>query len=156
MYDPFTGVFTHRFSHGRAIAGDVVGWVDENGYRRTKYQGKTYVLSRLAWLYMSGEMPNEIDHRDGNPSNNEFVNLRNCTRSQNLANAKTYLSASGTKGVHPSSNPSKWRAIIRHQRRTLFLGNYDTVEEAKQVYQKAADAIYGSFAFHNRPTAERN
>jgi hypothetical protein len=150
-YDPETGVFTHRYDHGRAVAGTEVGWIDANGYHRTKYRGKTFYMHKLAWLYMYGETPDLMDHWDGDPGNNRIQNLRVATRSENLANAKFPTSISGIKGVYPNTSGTKWRAMIRCGYRSYFLGDYNDVAEAEAAYREAANRLYGKFALHNRP-----
>lgn len=148
--DPTSGVFIHRISHGRATAGEVVGWIDEKGYHRTKYRGRTYFVHLLIWLYVNGCIPDEIDHWDGNPGNNAISNLRIATRSQNLANARIKIGESGLRGVKLNPRTMKWEARIYHGRRCNFLGEFNTKEEAGEAYRIAADALYGEFAIHNR------
>lgn len=154
-YNPLSGSLVHRYDHGRAIAGNEVGWVDSNGYRVTKYKGATYFVHKLIWLYVYGTYPDEVDHWDGKSGNNRIKNLREVTRSQNLANANTATGVSGTKGVHLNSSGSKWRATIQHGGRRRFLGNFETIDEAKAAYLQAAEALQGEFAFHNRPFDRR-
>ena len=58
------------------------------GYRcgRLGYQ---YVLAhRVIWKLMTGEEPKEIDHIDGNRSNNKWQNLRSVTASDNRRNTR--------------------------------------------------------------------
>lgn len=150
-YNQLTGVFTHRFDHGRAIAGQRVGWTSDEGYWRTKYLGVTYGLAPLAFLYVYGYMPKEVDHWDGNKGNDAIKNLRDASRTQNQANKNCRIGESGTRGVHRSSNSSKWRAVIRRGGQIYFLGNYATIEEASAVYKAAANELYGEFAYQNRP-----
>lgn len=154
-YNPLTGKLFHKFSHGRAIAGNEVGWIDDKGYYRTKDQGTTYFVHRIIWLIVYGEWPDEIDHRDGDPGNNRIDNLRSATRTQNLGNCNSRLGVSGTKGVYPISNGSKWTATIGFGGQRFHLGNFDTIEEAAVAYRKAADRLYGEFALHNRPEHRR-
>ena len=51
---------------------------------------KRYVLCRIIWQLEVGPIPEgmEIDHIDGNASNNKLSNLRLATRSQNACNIK--------------------------------------------------------------------
>ena len=43
-----------------------------------------YLAHRLAWLYVTGSWPSQdIDHIDGDPTNNRFANLREVTHQEN-------------------------------------------------------------------------
>ena len=151
-YDQLTGICVYRLTYGRVVAGTIVGWRDEKGYRRTKIRGKTYFLHKLIWLHVHGYIPEEIDHKDGDPTNNSLGNLRIATRSQNLANARIRIGESGLRGVKLNPSTSKWQSRIYRGRQCYFLGDFDTKEEAAAAYRTAADKMYGEFAIHNRPS----
>jgi hypothetical protein len=62
------------------------------GYLRITVLGKSYYAHRLAWFYMNGEWPDQIDHINGIKSDNRIENLRNVTvqqNNQNKLNAQT-------------------------------------------------------------------
>ena len=60
----------------------------EDGYSSIKVDGKVYLIHRaigVAFGILNGtDDPRDIDHIDGNPSNNSLSNLRAATRSQNI------------------------------------------------------------------------
>jgi hypothetical protein len=88
-YNSETGVFTWRVAlRPRMKIGTVAGWLDERGYRRVRIDARPYLAHRLAWLWMTGEWPSgRLDHRDGDPGNNCWSNLREAMQSQNSANS---------------------------------------------------------------------
>ncbi len=146
-YDPLTGAFTWRLSKsGHVRAGDKAGCVDARGYIRIGLCGAQYLAHRLAWLYVHSTWPaDDIDHRDLNTSNNAIANLRPASPSQNQANRGPQRNnLSGLKGV--SWRDGKWIARLRKDRRQLYLGRFNTPEEAHAVYTKAAEEHFGSFA----------
>ena len=63
-----------------------VGSVNEDGYIRLWCHKKLRMKHRLIWFLSYGKLPDEIDHIDGNRSNNALNNLRSVTRQENLAN----------------------------------------------------------------------
>ena len=145
-YDEDTGEFRWLERVARRIErGDVAGIVDQ-GYRRITIQGRHYRAHHLAWLYMTGKWCSQvIDHRDGNGSNNRWVNLRPATKSQNSANKRLYRNnACGLKGV--CRERSRWRAAINKNGRRFHLGNFLTPEDAHAAYVKAARKLFGEFA----------
>lgn len=83
-----------------------------------------------------------VDHIDGNGLNNSRSNLRLATRAQNTYNSKT-RSTCGFKGVTRCWR--KWKAQIRQGSELIYLGLYDTPEEAHEAYKAAATERYGEF-----------
>lgn len=144
-YDPETGVFTRLC--GRC-AGRRAGALNETGYRHVYADGVLYLEHILAWLYMTGEWPDdEVDHWDLDKSNNRWGNLRQATSSQNQMNhpiKKT--NTSGHKGVHWAPHAGKWRAQIRISGVGHHLGYFATAEEASAAYAQAAKLRHGAFA----------
>ena len=89
-YNPKTGEFHWQpgcYPKVRARAWQLAGHVGSGGYIRIDIDRRSYLAHRLAWLLVCGEpIPQELDHIDGNPSNNRTDNLRPVTRSQNAMN----------------------------------------------------------------------
>ena len=87
------------------------------------------------------------DHKDDNGLNNQRYNLRKCTNSQNHQNqAPTGLGTSKYKGVSHCSNCNGWQVHIKHNGKSVWLGNYKNEIEAARVYDKKAKEIFGEFA----------
>ena len=149
-YEPKTGWFINRYSRGKAIIGCRAGTVAFNGYRKIVIDGIEYAEHHLAWLYVYGYLPKQIDHRDGVKSNNAIENLRECDSTQNKFNRAYGTGISGLKGVSLDRRTLKWRSRIQVRGQQILLGVYDTPEEAHAVYLEAAEECAGEFAFHNR------
>ncbi len=90
----------------------------------------------------------EVDHRDGNPLNNQKSNLRVSTHAQQCMNRRINrkLPASGYKGVSPMPE-GNYRARVRKR----SVGRFPTAEEAARAYDKAARRLFGEFARCNFP-----
>jgi hypothetical protein len=149
-YEPETGTFVWLVGVGKRIRpGCVAGYktkTPSGEYRKIGLFGKQIAAHRLAWFYMNGCWPSmDIDHKDGDGLNNAWSNLRTATRSQNLANAKRRESnKAGHKGVYPCNG--RFRAAIRVQGRRIYLGTFDTPEQAHGAYLLAAQTHFGEFA----------
>ena len=152
-YDPGTGIFTrkHRLEcpphwNGRWV-GKPAGVVDK-GYRVVTINYVRYQASRLAWLFVYGEWPeNLIDHVNSDTDDNRITNLRDATFSQNGGNMRTpHRNTSGFKGVSWSERRKKWAAQIGARGRYYNLGSFNTAEEAYDAYCKAAARLHGEFA----------
>jgi hypothetical protein len=144
-YDPVTGDFTWKISTGpRAVVGEIAGTPLE-GYVSIGLLGKVYLAHRLAWFYMTGEQPPEVDHKDTVRNHNAFDNLRPSTRSQNIQNVKIRAdNTSGFKGVTPKGN--KWQARLTFGGKRHQLGTYNTPEEADAVVRAKREEVHGEFA----------
>lgn len=118
-------------------------WKLTNGYIQGS-SGKYHCryLHRIIAERMGLDFPNEIDHKDGNPLNNQRDNLRPATRLQNAVNSKIPVNnTSGCKGVDYCKALQKWRARIR----VKHLGYFDDYEEACKVREEAEIKYFGEF-----------
>lgn len=161
-YDPVTGVFTWRarpvdqFPGARhcgtwntRYAGKLAGTIKVNGYRAIGIDDKQYYAHRIAWLMVYGsEAPHEIDHIDGDRTNNRIANLRSATTAQNAANKRKTATNTGAKGIWFDAAAGKFRACITHDYKQRHLGCFDTLEEATAARREAAERLHGAFARH--------
>lgn len=149
-YDPATGIFVRLVSlNNKTRVGAIAGYIHSKGYQIVTVDGDKYLGHRLAWLYMTGEWPQEIDHINHVKNDNRFVNLRLASRSENCLNIKLKSSnTSGVKGVSWNARVGKWAAQIAYRRKNKHLGYFDTLEDAKEFIQLARDMIHGEFACH--------
>ena len=145
-YDPETGHFTWIAPRKKVIVGTRAGR-ENKGRRSIKFNQLDYLEHRLAWLWMTGEWPSEIDHINCNPLDNRFCNLRIATKQQNQANARMkYTCQSGVKGVRQRKDCKRFEARIRLGGERVTLGWFDTKEAAAAAYASALRSHYGEFA----------
>lgn len=145
-YNPETGDFTWRVrTNGRCKIGAIAGTLNELGYRLLSIGGKTHYGHRMAWLYMTGSIPDGvIDHINGNPSDNRFANLRLVDDKVNQENrrAASKNSKSGFLGVHWHIRNKKWNAQIKIDGRIKWLGAFKTAEDARDAYLDAKRQLH--------------
>jgi hypothetical protein len=151
VYNPVTGWFTNRYSRGRAKCGERAGASTGHGYRRIIVDYIKHYEHHLAWLYIYGTYPNEIDHRDGNRSNNAIDNLRVCTRLENARNSQRQAGESGLKGAYLDKRTTRWYSHIQLGGQVKHLGMFDTALEAHKAFMVVVDLHHGEFALQNRP-----
>jgi hypothetical protein len=147
-YDPETGVFTRLVGRSgpNARAGDVAGCNNGQGYVRIYVDGKPYKAHRLAWFYTHGVWPSEMDHKNGNRSDNRIANLREVTRAENKANSSAYKNnTSGYVGVSLHKKSGQWIAQIQKDGKKQGLGYFPTPEVARAAYVEAAQRLFGEF-----------
>lgn len=86
-YDPDTGDFRWKVAKGGKRVGDSAGSINDQGYLLIRINKVIYRAHRLAWIIMTGSSSEkELDHIDGNRSNNRWSNLREVTRIENKRN----------------------------------------------------------------------
>ena len=150
-YDPMTGAFTWRVRRngrgGGVRPGMAAGLIGHDRRRYIGVDGKRYAAHRLAWFYMTGEWPIEVDHRNVDALDNRWDNLREATRSQNNANVglKSH-NTSGLKGVSWDNARRLWKAQISVRCKRVMIGRFADKEEAAQAYACAAREAFGEFA----------
>lgn len=146
-YNPDTGEFTWKVSNSNRVkVGDSAQSISVWGYARIGINGKRYPAHRIAWLYVTGKWPKRfIDHLNGDRADNRFANLRCASDRENATNKRIQSNnRSGFKGVFPCRK--KWHAMITINKKRMYLGTYDTPEDAHQAYCEAAPKYHGQFA----------
>lgn len=135
-YNPETGEFRWLIGgKGRPGVGEIAGcksnalgyWLIGLNYRR-------YWAHRLAWLVSHGQWPeHQIDHINGNRSDNRIANLRPATHAQNQQNRHTTRgNRTCFRGVYLEKG--RFFAQCRVMKVKYRLGTFDTPEEAHAAY----------------------
>lgn len=139
-YEPDTGKFTrigHYTRWGFKKVNRPLEKISKEGYLIISIENKRYKAHRLAMIYMGFDLTKncEVDHIDGNRSNNKFSNLRIVNRQENMKNKS--IGKNNTTGVlGVSVYGDKYRVRISLNGKRISLGLYNTIEEALSVRLK--------------------
>lgn len=153
-YEPDTGRLVWK-QRDRSLGGKEAGGVDARmGYRRVRVAGRLVLAHRIAIALTLGEWPaGEVDHINGDRSDNRLANLRAVLRSDNAKNKARYSSnQSGAAGVYWHKQHRKWCAAYQANGKRTTLGLFASVEEAKSA-RIAALAAAGFHSNHGRERA---
>lgn len=143
-YDPETGDLTWRIGTSAGPASSAAGWRDEQGYLWVRFEKRLHAGQRLIWLIVTGEWPvGLVDHRDTNPRNNRWTNLRDVTPRVNMENRQrpNKNNRAGLLGVATKPG-NRFAAKIESRGRVKCLGTFGTAEEAHQAYLRAKREIH--------------
>lgn len=154
IYYKTTGRFYWKIDRrGGAKAKDLAGRITTTGYVEIRVDLKFYRAHRLAWIYLYGtlEQVMQIDHANGNRSDNRISNLRLATPKQNKENFPLHRSQtrSGLLGVCWNARISRWKARICNDGKRINLGHFKTAEEAHSAYMKAKKKLHTYIRKHH-------
>lgn len=147
-YDPGTGSFTWKRRLGSRRSGKPAGTLAPHGYWVLTLDGIRYYGHRVAWLLHTGTWPvKDIDHIDGDKSNNQLSNLRLASSAQNSQNVSRHKdSTSPYKNVYWDARVNKWHVKIMKERKWYHFGSYYDIEEANAVAVQKRQELHNEFA----------
>ncbi len=145
-YDKDSGLFTWKINIAISIrVGDIAGTIMNTGYRRIRINKKGYYAHRLAWLYMTGNFPKEIDHINRIKDDNQFCNLRLATHQSNMQNRNIQENnKSGVTGVCWHKKRNKWCVNIKVNKIQKHIGYFANFNDAVKA-RKKAETEYGFY-----------
>ena len=141
-YEPDTGNIywiADTNDRGPSKVGRLAGALNSFAHRQIRLWKKNYYGHQIAWFLTHGYIPKNIDHKNGNPSDNRLCNLREATHARNIA-------AAHSKACGYEIHGRKYRARIDVDEVRHELGSFDTPEEATAAYQAARQKFLGEFA----------
>jgi hypothetical protein len=150
-YSVVTGRFYSLVDRYSVKAGDRLGSIDKSdGYGVISLNGRVYQAHRLAWLYVTGEWPEElIDHANRDRSNNAWHNIRSADMSQNNSNVQRRRdNTSGYKGVTWRPDKGKWQARVWANGKAYSGGHFADKEQANLAAIALRNKLHGEFANH--------
>jgi len=124
--------------------GVAAGWNDSHGYRTVTVMQRDIKLHRLVWLFVHGKWPvGQIDHVNGNRSDNRISNLREASATVNTQNYHGLRrhNTSGVTGVYWDKRRTVWVAQISASKKHIHLGQFASKDEAAAAV-KAARSKY--------------
>lgn len=126
------GVFNAMFC-GKAAGSE------QNGYIRSKIDGRLYANHRIIWLMVNGVLTkDEIDHINHDRADNRLCNLRNVSRSENQKNrSKRKDNTSGVTGVFLRKDSSKWQVLLGCSNKLNNFGCFDNFDDAVIAVENA-------------------
>lgn len=130
---------------GRTVSGTPNG----KGYERVRVHGRLAYIHRIVWKMHFDNEPVQVDHINGNRSDNRIENLRPASHAENARHSRRNTSATGMKGVTAARRDGKFEARIKYDGKQRHLGTFDTAEAAASAYDDASRVLHGRFSVTN-------
>lgn len=119
-----------------------------NGYFQGTVLSQNLLAHRVIWAMITGEWPDEVDHKDHDGSNNKWGNLRSVSHANNMKNMKLRRdNVSGVAGVSWHQRDQRWLVSIKVGNKSKHLGCFKLKSEAVAV-RKAAEAGHEYYPNH--------
>lgn len=150
-YEPETGLLRWKIDkrRGGVRKGEIAG-----------SKGKFYTVvgtpfgrlraHKIAWRFIHGERADVLpgpDHIDRDGNNNSSLNLRAATPQQQAFNRGYRLpKTSGLRGATWDKKAQKWRAKTQLNKKTVWIGYFDTPEECHAAFLEFTRANHGEFS----------
>lgn len=154
-YDPESpSALRWRHSGRGRRLGLGAGALDPRGYWKVRVGGRLWYAHRIVWALQHGADPGDaqIDHINGDPSDNRLDNLRLATSQQNAWNRRhPPHGASRFRGVYLDRRAMArpWYSQIAVGSETLHVGVFRCETAAALAYDRAARRLRGPFAALN-------
>ena len=157
-YDYETGVLYWRWRVNSRVPKTLEAGAQNksNGYLYVTVHGRRYLVHRVVMLMCYGFYGEglEVDHINHVRNDNRLDNLRFVTHGENMRNKSvSSKNTSGVTGVYFSKAKKKYRAQIKVDRETIYLGIFDTLEGAAEA-RRQADRKYKFNNNHGEGRAE--
>jgi hypothetical protein len=120
------------------------------GYLHGGVNGRSMLAHRAIWEIVTGRPPEQqMDHINGDKTDNRLINLREVTPSFNTSNRGVPINnSSGVIGVCWNAGRKRWQAQIRLGRKQHHLGLFKSRDEALRARRAAEIAL--NFASRER------
>lgn len=151
--------WNRRYAGREAITATLKGRAGERSYRVGTMMGRTVAAHHVAFVMTYGRLPSgQIDHINGDKTDNRSANLRDVTHQQNQWNIPAKKPRKGSKkpsayiGVSWSTRSGRWQAYINLKNGTAKrIGSFESEIDAARAYDAIAAVERGEFARLNFP-----
>lgn len=132
----------------RAPKGSRVGYLRKDGYYGTMFNKKSYLVHRIIFGIVHGYLPEVVDHKDHDRTNNLISNLREADYSKNIHNARLSKSNStGVKGVRKTKN-GRFECRVAINGVTHQVGTFSSLLEAQEKIKEYRQNLHKEFTCH--------
>jgi len=122
------------------------GTINNLGYRVVTINGKKIHAHRLVWLWHGKDLPEQVDHINGDRADNRIENLRAADYVTNAYNSRLKSdNTSGIKGVSWCNTYQRW-VVQLYAAGKKISGRFKTKSEAATFASAKRKELHGEFA----------
>ena len=145
--DAYTGrIYWKKKIAKKIVVGTEAGSQRKDGYKTVNLFGQTYLVHRVVFSMLYGYCEDEIDHINGDPSDNSPENIRAVSRSQqNMNRGIQRNNTSGHTGVSWFKPKGYWQARIKVAGKRISLGYFKDIEKAVEAYKDGSEKYHTEY-----------
>lgn len=121
---------------------------NKQGYLYTKKDNVIYKFHRF--IFALNDKKVFVDHINHDITDNRKSNLRfsNCSKNQ-MNKVLLNTNSSGVTGVGYRKSSGTWRARITVNCRSIYLGDFQNIEDAISARKQAEEKYFGEYSYSN-------
>ncbi len=154
-YDADSGILTWKYrprlvdkakAWNRRYSGTAITSLNGHGYVQLSIHKRKFEAHRIVWLWIHGKLPDgNIDHINGDKTDNRISNLREASVSQNAWNMRK-KKESGLRGASIHTQTGRWQSHLCLNGEHVFLGLFGSEAEAHEAYKRASIKYHGEYS----------
>jgi type II secretory ATPase GspE/PulE/Tfp pilus assembly ATPase PilB-like protein len=150
LFEYKNGDLYNKKPRSKVKVGEIAGSILADGYRQVKIGNRSYKVHRVIFMMQYGYLSPQIDHINGNKSDNRIENLRPATNATNQYNRKSQRNnTTGHKNIHFCNRSKRYVVSFRINGKLSSYGYFADIGEAKNVAMQKRIELHKEYANHD-------
>jgi len=151
LFEYIDGELYWKVNKGNVLAGKKAGSKRSDGYKTIRIDRQGYLSHRLIFLYHHGYLPLEVDHINGNLSDNRIENLIPSTHIESQQTRKIpFNNKTKNAGVVWHKATNKWQVRLNFYGVRKYFGIYKDIDYAIFVANAMRYKYHKQFSYNGK------